>query len=176
MCLTAADLKEMGATNSMGTDPVDNKDGSKGAWPVRPFLAEGKVCFVGEPVALVVAETLGQARDAAELVALEVEELPVSVGIEPGGPTIHPEAPGNLAFDWATGDRAAVEAAMAGAAHRVVTRVEHNRIMVASDGAAGRLCGVGRGEAASLRQRAGRLGAEGRADRGLWASRRTPCG
>ena len=74
----------MGATNSMRTDPVDNKDGSKGAWPVRPFLAEGKVCFVGEAVAMVVAETLRQARDAAELVELEVEELPVSVGIEPG--------------------------------------------------------------------------------------------
>ncbi len=155
LVLTAADLKEMGATNSMGTDPVENKDGTKGAWPVRPFLAEGKVCFVGEPVALVVAETLGQARDAAELVALEIEELPVSVGIEPGGPTIHPEAPGNLAFDWATGDRAGVEAAMAGAAHRVVTRVEHNRIMVASmeprgayaewDGAKLHLCVNGQG-------------------------------
>jgi carbon-monoxide dehydrogenase large subunit len=155
LVLTAADLKEMGATNSMGTDPVDNKDGTKGAWPVRPFLAVEKVCFVGEPVALVVAETLGQARDAAELVALEVDELPVSVGIERGGPTIHPEAPGNLAFDWATGDRAVVEAAMAGAAHRVVTRVEHNRIMVASmeprgayaewDGAKLHLCVNGQG-------------------------------
>jgi carbon-monoxide dehydrogenase large subunit len=155
LVLTAADLAAMGATNSMGTDPVENKDGSKGAWPVRPFLAAEKVCFVGEPVALIVAETLGQARDAAELVVLEIEDLPVSVGLEPGGSTIHPEAPGNLAFDWATGDRAAVEAAMAGAAHRVVTRVEHNRIMVASmeprgayaewDGAKLHLCVNGQG-------------------------------
>jgi aerobic carbon-monoxide dehydrogenase large subunit len=155
LVLTAADLAAMGATNSMGTDPVENKDGSKGAWPQRPFLAAEKVCFVGEPVALVVAETLGQARDAAELVGLEIEDLPVSVGIAPGGPTIHPEAPGNLVFDWATGDRAGVEAAMAGAAHRVVCRVEHNRIMVASmeprgayaewDGAKLHLCVNGQG-------------------------------
>ena len=132
LVLTAADLAEMGATNSMETDPVKNKDGSKGAWPVRPFLAGDKVCFVGDPVALVVAETLGQARDAAELIGFDYEDLPVSVGLEPGGPTIHEEAPGNLAFDYGLGDAAAVEAAMAGAAHRVATRVEHNRIMVAS--------------------------------------------
>jgi aerobic carbon-monoxide dehydrogenase large subunit len=86
LVLTAADLAAMGATNSMETDPVKNKDGSKGAWPVRPFLAAEKVCFVGEPVALVVAETLGQARDAAELIGFDYEDLPVSVGIEPGGP------------------------------------------------------------------------------------------
>jgi len=155
LVLTAANLAAMGATNSMETDPVRNKDGSKGAWPVRPFLASEKVCFVGEPVALVVAETYVQARDAAELIGFDYEELPVSVGIEPGGPAIHAEAPGNLAFDYGLGDAAAVEAAMAGAAHRVVCRVEHNRIMVASmeprgayaewDGARLHLCVNGQG-------------------------------
>jgi aerobic carbon-monoxide dehydrogenase large subunit len=155
LVLTAADLAAMGATNSMETDLVKNKDGSKGASPARPFLAAGKVCFVGEPVALVVAETFGQARDAAELIGFDYEDLPVSVGLEPGGPTIHEEAPGNLAFDYGLGDAAAVEAAMAGAAHRVVTRVEHNRIMVASmeprgayaewDGARLHLCVNGQG-------------------------------
>ena len=155
LVLTAADLAAMGATNAMETDLVKNKDGSKGAGPVRPFLAAEKVCFVGEPVALVVAETLGQARDAAEAIGFDYEELPVSVGIEPGGATIHAEAPGNLAFDYGMGDAAAVEAAMAGAAHRVVTRVEHNRIMVASmeprgayaewDGARLHLCVNGQG-------------------------------
>jgi aerobic carbon-monoxide dehydrogenase large subunit len=155
LVLTAADLVERGATNAMETDLVRNRDGSRGAAPVRPFLAEGKVSFVGEPVALVVAETLDQARDAAELIGFETEELAVSVGLEPGGPTIHEEAPGNLAYDYALGDVAAVERAMEGAAHRVTTRVEHNRIMVASmeprgayaewDGAKLHLCVNGQG-------------------------------
>ena len=155
LVLTAADLVAMGATNSMETDPVENRDGSRGAWPVRPFLAAGRVCFVGEPVALVVADSFRQARDAAELIGFDYEDMPVSVALEPGGPTIHEEAPGNLAFDYALGDAAAVEAAMAGAAHRVVTRVEHNRIMVASmeprgayaewDGARLHLCVNGQG-------------------------------
>ena len=155
LVLTAADLAAMGATNSMQTDLVKNRDGSRGAAPVRPFLAADRVCFVGEPVAFVVAESLGAARDAAELIGFDTEELPVSVGLEPGGPTIHAEAPGNLAYDYALGDAAAVERAMAGAAHRVTTRVEHNRIMVASmeprgayaewDGAKLHLCVNGQG-------------------------------
>src|SRR6056297_3219957 len=58
LVLTAGDLDEMGVKSSMDTSPVDNKDGTKGAWPVRPFLATDKVHFVGEPVALVVARTL----------------------------------------------------------------------------------------------------------------------
>jgi aerobic carbon-monoxide dehydrogenase large subunit len=155
LVLTAAELAAMGATNAMETEPVGNKDGSKGAWPVRPFLAVDRVCFVGEPVAMVVAGTPGQARDAAELIGFDYEDMAVSVGLEPGGPTIHEEAPGNLAYDYGLGDAAAVEAAMAGAAHRVRTRIEHNRIMVASmeprgayaewDGARLHLCVNGQG-------------------------------
>ncbi len=155
LVLTAADLVGMGSTNAMETSPVKNRDGSKGATPQRPFLATDRVCFVGEPVALVVAETLGQAKDAAELIGFEFEELPVSVGLEPGGPTIHAEAPGNLAFDFALGDEAAVEAAMQNAAHRVKLRIDDNRIMVASmeprgayaewDGAKLHLCVNGQG-------------------------------
>jgi len=132
LVLTAADLEETGATNAMQTSPVKNKDGSKGATPQRPFLAKETVCFVGEPVALVVAETLGQAKDAAELITFDFEDLPVSVGLEPGGPTIHDEAPGNLAFDYGLGDAAAVDAAMETAAHRVKLRIDDNRVMVAS--------------------------------------------
>ena len=86
LVLTAGDLDEMGVKSSMDTSPVDNKDGTKGAWPVRPFLATDKVHFVGEPVALVVARTLAQAKDAAELIEFDFEDLPVSVGLEPGGP------------------------------------------------------------------------------------------
>ena len=77
--------------------------------------------YVGEPVAIVVAETAAQARDAADAVDVDIAELPVVSDVEralaPGAPVIWPEAPGNVALDWTDGDAAAVEAACARAAH-----------------------------------------------------------
>ena len=130
--LTADDLAAAGVTAGMGTSPVENRDGSKGATPRRPLLAEGRVRFVGEGVAFVVADTLAQARDAAEAIAVEYEELPVSLGLEPGGPEIHPEAPGNVAYDWGKGDQAACEAALASAARVVELSVDDTRIICAA--------------------------------------------
>jgi len=82
-------------------------------------LAAGRVRFVGEAVAIVVAESLVAARDAAEKVVVEYEILPavsdVAEALSHDAPTIWPNAPGNLALDNAFGDRAAVEAAIAGA-------------------------------------------------------------
>ena len=82
-------------------------------------LAAGRVRFVGEAVAIVVAESLVAARDAAEKVVVEYETLPavsdVAEALSHDAPTIWPNAPGNLALDNAFGDRAAVEAAIAGA-------------------------------------------------------------
>ncbi len=130
LIVTAGTLAEMGVISSMDTEAVKNRDGTFGAEPLRPFLALDTVRFVGEPVALVVAETLAEARDAAEMIAFEYDDLPVSMGLEPGGGTIHDEAPGNLVFDFGMGKEDAVDAALARAAYRVTTRIEDNRVIV----------------------------------------------
>ncbi|MCZ8133453.1 MAG: xanthine dehydrogenase family protein, partial [Rhodobacteraceae bacterium] len=93
-------------------------------------LAEGRVRFVGEAIAMVVAETLDQARDAAELIAVEIDELPVALSLEPGGAAIHDEAAGNLAFDYGTGREAETAAALEASAHMVRLEVIHNRVIV----------------------------------------------
>ncbi|NVO28905.1 xanthine dehydrogenase family protein molybdopterin-binding subunit [Donghicola sp. C2-DW-16] len=130
--LTAADLEAAGMDISMRGMVAKNRDGSRAAAPVRPMLAKDRLRFVGEPVAIIVAETVQQARDAAELVVLDYDELPASLDYAPGGPLIHPEAPDNRAFDWATGDEAATEAAIQSAAKVVTLEVEDNRIIVNS--------------------------------------------
>ncbi|WP_199221339.1 xanthine dehydrogenase family protein molybdopterin-binding subunit [Maritimibacter sp. 55A14] len=129
LVLTAADLEAAGLANRMDALVVRNRDGSPGAKPARPILAEGRVRFAGEPVALVVAETQAQARDAAELVELETEDLPVWLELAPGGAAIHEEAPDNLAYDWAFGDADATEAAFARAAHTVALQIDDNRVI-----------------------------------------------
>ncbi|KKK74214.1 hypothetical protein LCGC14_2886010, partial [marine sediment metagenome] len=111
---------------------VDNRDGSKGAAPLRPILAKDRVRYVGEPVALIVADTLQQARDAAELILFDADDLPAKMDLTPGGETLHTEAPDNRAFDWGMGDEAKVEAAFAKAARRVKLEVGDNRIIVNS--------------------------------------------
>jgi carbon-monoxide dehydrogenase large subunit len=105
-------------------------DGSPMAAPPRTPLAEGKVFYVGQPVAAVVAETRAQAQDAAELIGVEYEELPCVVdprkAVEPGAPILWEQASGNVAAEAAYGDREAAEKAFSEAAH--VTRVElHNQ-------------------------------------------------
>ncbi len=127
---TAADLVAAGFPLGMAGTTVTNRDGSSGAAPLRPELAQGRVRCVGEPVALIVAETHAQARDAAELIMFDYDELPVHLGLDFDGPTIHPEAPGNRAFDWGMGDEAATEAAMQAAAHVVRMDVFDNRVIV----------------------------------------------
>src|SRR5690606_33888945 len=90
------------------------------------------VRFVGQAVAVVIAETKNQARDAAEAVAVEYEELPavtsVRAAIAPGAPQLHPEAPGNVVYDWELGDQAAVNAAFAKAANVVKLDLVNNRL------------------------------------------------
>ncbi|MGR3503296.1 xanthine dehydrogenase family protein molybdopterin-binding subunit [Pseudaestuariivita sp.] len=130
LVLTAEDLEAGGFTLGMAGSLVTNRDGSKGAAPLRPELAKGRVRHVGEPVALIVAETLAQARDAADLVMLDVDDLPVHMGLDFDGPTIHPEAPGNRAFDWGLGDEGKTEAVFAEAAHVVTMDVFDNRVIV----------------------------------------------
>jgi len=85
-------------------------------------LARDKVRYVGDHVAVVLAETLAQAKDAAELISVDYEDLPAAADLAAyaDAPLVHDEAPGNLCFDWGLGDEGAVDAALAGA-HKVVS-------------------------------------------------------
>jgi carbon-monoxide dehydrogenase large subunit len=105
----------------------------KGHRTFQPLLVSDRVRFVGDRVAFVVAETPTQARDAAELVAVEYEPLPAVVNLEDaakdGAPKVWDDNPnGNVAFRLMFGDQAATDAAFARAAHTVKLRVENNRI------------------------------------------------
>ncbi|MCD9146573.1 xanthine dehydrogenase family protein molybdopterin-binding subunit [Pseudophaeobacter flagellatus] len=130
MVLTLADLKAAGLTTTMDATVVKNRDDSDGAAPERHMLADGRVRFVGEPIAVVIAETLDQARDAGELIELDIDDLPVKLDLQAGGEPLHPEVPTNSAFDWGMGDEAATQAAFEAAAHTVSLQVEDNRIIV----------------------------------------------
>ena len=132
LVLTAEDLAAAGLKNAMRFAAVKPADGSPVATPDRPILVTDKVRFVGDAVAFVVAESLAAARDAAELITLEIEAEPVKLDIAPGGPVVHPEAPDNVAYDFTMGDDAATQAALAGAAHVITHRSHDNRIIVAS--------------------------------------------
>lgn len=130
--LTCADMEAAGVSVGMDGAVVDNRDGSKGADPERPMLARDKVRFVGEPVAVVVAETLDAAKDAAEMILLDVDDLPVKLDLAAGGAPLHAEAPDNRAFDWAMGDEAATQAAFDAAARTVALDVVDNRVIINS--------------------------------------------
>ena len=115
--------------NAMDFSRVKNRDGSRGAAPRRPILADDRVRYAGEAIAIVVAETREAALDAAELIACDFDDLPVHVATATGGPTIHDEAPENLAYDWAFGDEAEVARAFEAAAHRTRLELVDNRVM-----------------------------------------------
>jgi carbon-monoxide dehydrogenase large subunit len=132
MVLTLADLEAAGLNVAMNADIITNSDGTRAAAPERPILARGRVRFVGEPVAFIVADTLAQARDAAEMIELDFDDLDVHMALAAGGPALHAEAPDNVAFDWSMGDIASVDAVLASAAHVINVPVQDNRIIVNS--------------------------------------------
>ncbi|SLN61772.1 Carbon monoxide dehydrogenase large chain [Pseudoruegeria aquimaris] len=129
LVLCAQDLLDAGVKLGMDGHLVRNRDGSKGADPERPILAHGRVRFVGEAIAAVIAETPEQAKDAAELIGFDFDELDVHVEPRPGGAQIHPEAPDNIAFDWGLGDEDGTAAALAGAAHHLTYEIGDNRVI-----------------------------------------------
>ena len=129
LVLTAQDLAEAGLDVDMSGAGVGNIDGTKGAAPLRPILAQGRVRHVGEAVAFVVADTSMLAKDAAELIDLDSNDLEVHVDVSLGGAELHSEAPQNLAFNYGLGDKAAVDVALASAAHVVTVDVPDNRII-----------------------------------------------
>ena len=129
---TERDLRALGPIPC--APPPAGRGGGEAVKPPRPVLAQGRVRHVGEPVALVVAESEALALDAAERVAVEYRTLPAVTDVEaavvPDAPTLWPEAPGNVALDYEAGDAAAVAAAFARAAHVVRLRVLNNRLAV----------------------------------------------
>lgn len=133
---TVADLKAAGIGDLPCTIPLKNRDGSSRADPPRPALADGMVRHVGDPVAFVVAETVVQARDAAELIEVDYDSLPaaadLNTAMDAGQPQIWPEAPNNRAFDWEVGDKAKVDGIFANAAKVVKLTLDNNRVIVAS--------------------------------------------
>jgi carbon-monoxide dehydrogenase large subunit len=120
----AADLSAYGPLKC--NMPLKSRDGSPIRYTPRPALAGDKVRFVGDPVVCVVAETVAQAKDAAEAVAIDIEPLPVVLtpadAVKPGAPLVFDAVPNNIALDYHYGDAAKVADAFAKAKH--VTRLE----------------------------------------------------
>ena len=112
---------------------VHSKDGSPMAEPPHPPLAVDHVRHVGDPVAVVIAETLEQAREAADLLEVDYVEEPAVVdpaeALKPGAPQVFADVPGNLCYDWSLGDLAAVDAAFAKAARVVKLDLVNNRLV-----------------------------------------------
>jgi carbon-monoxide dehydrogenase large subunit len=123
---TQADIDASGTVGGIPCGWLVTGKGSKPMIePKHPILASGKVRHVGDPIVAIIAETLAQAKDAAELVTLNLTELPAVVDMKAaleGGTPVHDEAGDNLCFDWELGDKAAVDAAFAKAAH--VTKLD----------------------------------------------------
>jgi carbon-monoxide dehydrogenase large subunit len=131
---TAADLTAYGGLKC--NLPLKSRDGSPIKYKPRPALAGDKVRFVGDPVACVVAETIAQAKDAAEAVVLDIEPLPAVVSareaVKSGAPLLYDEVPGNIALDYHYGDKDKVADAFAKAAHVVKLPLINQRLVVNS--------------------------------------------
>jgi carbon-monoxide dehydrogenase large subunit len=130
---TGADM----AADNVGGLPcgwqIHNKNGSPMAEPPHPVLAAGKVRHVGDPVAVVIAETRQAAKDAAELIAIDYQDLPAVASlrdaIAPGAALVHDDVPGNICYDWHIGDKATIDAAFAKAAKVVKLDLTNNRLI-----------------------------------------------
>ena len=131
--LTGDDVAAAGAQGLPAAAPVKGRDGSEQPKIHRPALAQGRVRHVGEPVALVIAESRPLAQDAAEAVLVEYEDLPAVVSardaIAPGAPLLHEGIRGNVLLDFAGGDEAATNAAFGRAARVVTLDAYHTRVV-----------------------------------------------
>ncbi len=137
LVLTGADVQADGlGPVPCISPPVNSRDGSPYTPTDRPALAIDTVRHVGDPVALIVAETLNQARDAAELIEIDYDELPTATdtvgATKSGAAQIWPAAANNVGFDWERGDQAATEAAFAKADRVVKLELVNNRVVVNS--------------------------------------------
>ncbi len=114
---------------------VTDRDGKPMQEPAHPVLAQGKVRHVGDPIAVVVAETYEQARDAAEAVEVDIKELPAVIdmkaALKPGAPKVHDDLKSNLCYDWGfvEDNREAVDKAIKGAHHVTTLELVNNRLI-----------------------------------------------
>jgi aerobic carbon-monoxide dehydrogenase large subunit len=112
---------------------ITGSDGKPMNEPPHPVLAQGKVRYVGDPVAMIIAESIEQAKDAAEQVVVDYDVLPSVVSavdaLKPGAPQIHEQAPANKCYTWALGDKAKTDAAFAAAAHVTKIDIVNNRLV-----------------------------------------------
>ena len=133
---TGDDVKVAGLKSIPFMRAFDNIDGSKVFSPTRDILAVDVVRHVGHPVAIVVAETLSQAQDAADLVEAAYEPLPsitdTKRATDAGAPQVWDGAPNNVAFTWQLGNRTATDAAFEKADHIVRVDLVNNRVVVNS--------------------------------------------
>jgi carbon-monoxide dehydrogenase large subunit len=131
--LTAADVDADGLKPFRPYGETNTQTGEPFAFIPQPLLATDKVRFVGEPVALVVAETRAQALDAAELVVVDYDALPAVTTAEAaraaGAPQLATDIPGNTCLDWQTGDSVAVDKAFGAAAHIVSLTLGNHRVV-----------------------------------------------
>src|ERR687884_924017 len=113
--------------------PVKGRGGMELIHPGRPALAQGRVRFTGEPVALIVAESAAAAADAAELINVEYRDRPAVVAatdaVRSGAPLVHDSVPGNVVMDYESGDDAASKAAFAKAARTIELEVDISRVV-----------------------------------------------
>jgi aerobic carbon-monoxide dehydrogenase large subunit len=112
---------------------IHNKDGSPMRGGGHPALAQGKVRYVGDHVAVVIAESIAEAKDAAEAIIVDYNVLPAVVDLanvtKKGKPAIHDVAPDNVVYDWHLGDKAATDAAFAKAKHITKLDLVNNRLV-----------------------------------------------
>jgi len=131
--LTGAELAADKIGNLICGWMIHSKDGSPMKMAPHPALSTGKACYVGDPVAVVIAETLAQAKDAAEAIAVDYAPLPAVVDCAKaqakGAPLIHEMAPGNAIYQWHLGDAKAVEAAVRAAKHVTSLDIVNNRLV-----------------------------------------------
>jgi len=131
--VTGQHLIDGGIGNLICGWAIFGKDGSPMKMAPWRAMDPETVRFVGQPVAMVVAETQRQAQDAAEAIVVEYEELPaltdLSKAMDPDAPQVHADVPGNLICDWQLGDEAATDDAFAKAAHVVELDIRQNRLV-----------------------------------------------
>ncbi len=133
---THTDIDAAGFGTLPNNLPLQGRDGTPLIKPPRPVLATGRVRYVGEPVVGIVAETLVQARDAAELVELDIETLPANTDLDAavadGALQLHEDAPGNVCIDFQLGDAEATVAGFEAAAHVTRLRLVNNQVFVSA--------------------------------------------
>ncbi|MGF1474993.1 MAG: xanthine dehydrogenase family protein molybdopterin-binding subunit [Geminicoccaceae bacterium] len=134
--IDGAELRRAGLALPGSGLPLKSRDGQPLKVPPRPAFAVDQVRHIGEPLAMVIAETRALALDAAELIAFDIDPLPAVIAMDEalteGAPLVHPELKTNVCLDWAYGDEGAVEGAFADAAHVSRLKLENNRVVVAA--------------------------------------------